>query len=136
MPNIDPSSSNAAADFVSRLGHAGTYAAIVFVAAWGGVVSWIQNRKRGVARPFSFVELIGEITTASFCGLLACLLCQEAGLSIELTAAIAGVAGHMGSRGLFLLERALVARYLPRTVPADVSHEPSEGAEQDSQRVG
>ena len=90
-----------------------TYLAVVAVSGWGGVVSWIQRRRTGQARPFSFVELVGEVATASFCGLIAFWLCQEAGLSKYATAAVTGVAGHMGSRGLFLLERALARRYLP-----------------------
>ena len=90
-----------------------TYLAVVAVSGWGGVVSWIQRRRTGQARPFSFVELIGEVATASFCGLIAFWLCQEAQLSKYATAAITGVAGHLGSRGLFLLERALARRYLP-----------------------
>ena len=90
-----------------------TYLAVVAVSGWGGVVAWIQRRRTGQARPFSFVELIGEVATASFCGLIAFWLCQEAQLSKYATAAITGVAGHLGSRGLFLLERALARRYLP-----------------------
>lgn len=90
-----------------------TYLGVLVVSGWGGVVSWIQRRRSGQARPFSFVELVGEIATSSFCGLIAFWLCQEAELSKYLTAAIIGVAGHMGSRGLFLLERALARRYLP-----------------------
>ena len=90
-----------------------TYVGVLAVSGWGGVVSWIQRRRAGQARPFSFVELVGEVATASFCGLIAFWLCQEAGLSKYVTAAITGVAGHLGSRGLFLLERALARRYLP-----------------------
>ena len=97
-----------------------TYVGVLAVSGWGGVVSWIQRRRSGEARPFSFVELIGEIATASFCGLIAFWLCQEAQISKYATAAITGVAGHLGSRGLFLLERALLRRYLPPELVAEL----------------
>ena len=96
-----------------------TYLGVLVVSGWGGVVSWLQRRRAGAARPFSLIELIGEVSTASFCGLIAFWLCQEAHLSKYLTAAITGVAGHMGSRGLFLLERALARRYLPAELFAE-----------------
>ena len=96
-----------------------TYLGVLVVSGWGGVVSWLQRRRSGSTRPFSLIELIGEVATASFCGLIAFWLCQEAHLSKYLTAAITGVAGHMGSRGLFLLERALARRYLPAELWAE-----------------
>lgn len=120
---IEEASKAAAAEIARSVDNAPgwlTYLGVLAVSGWGGVVSWIQRRRSGEARPFSFVELIGEIATASFCGLIAFWLCQEAQLSKYATAAITGVAGHLGSRGLFLLERALLRRYLPPELAAEL----------------
>ena len=101
-----------------------TYAGVIAVSGWGGVVAFIQKRRAGVARPFNFIELIGEVTTAGFCGVLTFWLCQAWHVNEWITAAAVGVSGHMGSRGIFLLERILTRRYLPAellTQPADPS---------------
>lgn len=98
----------------------GTYLGVLAVSSWGGVVSWIQRRRSGHAAPFSFAELIGEMCTAGFCGILAFWLCQAAAMNEWITAAIVGVSGHTGSRGLFLLQRALMHRYLPAELREDL----------------
>ncbi|MCY1310560.1 LydA holin phage, holin superfamily III [compost metagenome] len=55
--------------------------------------------------PFSLVELIGEWTISSFAGIVVAYLCLAAGAPFYITAAFAGVAGHMGGRAIELLER-------------------------------
>jgi len=87
------------------------YLWVVFLSVWGGVVSYVQKVKNGIIHRFSVTELVGELVTSAFMGVLTFWLCEWARLSPLLTAAFVGVSGHMGSRGLFLLEQALRKRF-------------------------
>ena len=51
------------------------------------------------------VELIGEIATSAFAGLITFWLCEAAQLDPLVTAALVGISGHMGSRALYQFER-------------------------------
>ena len=82
-----------------------TYVWVAALSAWGGVVGWIRKRRDGHARPFSFTELVGEIMTSAFAGVLTFWLCEAAGFNPLITAALIGISGHMGSRAIFHLER-------------------------------
>lgn len=75
---------------------------------WGGTASYVAKVKK-MNIPFSLVELIGEWTISSFAGIVTAYLCLAAGAPFYLTAAFAGVAGHMGGRAIELLERRFVA---------------------------
>ncbi len=77
----------------------------LLVAALGGAVNFFQKVKAGESRPFNFPELIGELVIAAFAGMLTYWLCQYAGLNQWLMAALVGMAGHGGSRALFVLEK-------------------------------
>ncbi len=80
------------------------YLWFVVLALWGGTASYI-NRVRKTKSPFSFIELVGEWTISGFAGLMTAFVCAEMGLSFYLTAALAGVSGHMGGRAIFIMER-------------------------------
>lgn len=71
----------------------------------------LQKRRN---RQFNLIEFIGECTTSAFAGVLAFWVCQWAeqvlGLHPSLTPAIVGVAGHMGSRFIVLLEGKLTKK--------------------------
>lgn len=82
-----------------------TYAWVTVLASWGGLVSFIGKVRSGEVRAFNLVELIGELCTSAFTGVLTFLLCQAAGMNGLLTAALVGISGHMGSRCLFMFER-------------------------------
>ena len=94
MPEKDPSSYG----FI-------TYILVSVLAAWGGIVNWIRKRKSGDTRPFNFTELIGEIITSAFAGVLTFWLCEWSGVPPLLTAAMIGISGHMGSRAIFQMEK-------------------------------
>jgi hypothetical protein len=81
-----------------------TYAWVMALASWGGVVSYIRRVKAGTAEKFSFMELIGEIVISAFTGVLTFWLCELGGFPDLLTAAFVGVSGHMGSRAIALME--------------------------------
>ena len=82
-----------------------TYAWVSTLAAWGGVVNFIRKTQDGVARPFNITELVGEILTSAFAGVLTFWLCEAAGFSGLITAALVGISGHMGSRAIFQMEQ-------------------------------
>ena len=80
------------------------YVWFALLALWGGTVSYISRVRRNNA-PFSFVELIGEWTISAFAGIMTALICQELEFSLILTAALAGISGHMGGRAIYMLEQ-------------------------------
>lgn len=88
-----------------------TYLWVIFLAGWGGVVNFLRKLKSGEVRAFNFTELVGEIVTSAFTGIITFFLCQNAGMHDLLTAALVGISGHMGSRALFRLEQMLRSRF-------------------------
>lgn len=86
------------------------YLWFVMLAAWGGTASYVTRlKKNGTA--FSFAELIGEWTISGFAGVITAYLCHVADFSYFATAALAGVAGHMGGRGIALMEYAITKHF-------------------------
>jgi len=81
-----------------------TYLWVILLSVWGGVVSFFAKVKRGDVRAFNFIELIGEIVTAGFAGLLTFWFAEAANLNPLITAALVGISGHMGSRAIYAME--------------------------------
>lgn len=80
-----------------------TFLWVIALSAWGGIVSYFHKiEKLGVS--FSLFKLAAEIFTSGFVGVITFLLCDAARLSWEVSAALVGVSGHMGTRALFILE--------------------------------
>lgn len=94
MPEKDPTTYSLA-----------TYAWVTILSVLGGFVSFAGKVREGRARPFNIVELVGELVTSFFVGVLTFYLCEAAGISQLITAGVVGISGHMGTRALFLLER-------------------------------
>lgn len=76
----------------------------------GGVINWLARIKKGRTRPFNIIELLGEVFTSGFIGLGAFMIVNSLGEPLGLCAAAAGVAGHMATRLLYLLERIIENR--------------------------
>ena len=76
----------------------------------GGAVNWYAKVKRGHTRAFNIIELIGEIFTSGFVGLGVFMLLAAMDQPAGGCAAAAGVGGHMATRLLFAIERAVEAR--------------------------
>jgi hypothetical protein len=81
-----------------------TYVWVFALSAWGGFVSFWRKLKDGKARPFNIMELVGELFTSAFAGVITFWLCQAAALDGLLTAALVGISGHMGSRAIAQME--------------------------------
>ncbi|WFP48516.1 phage holin family protein [Methylomonas sp. EFPC3] len=82
-----------------------TYAWVMLLSTLGGVVSFNTKLRTGAARPFNIMELLGEILTSAFVGVLTFYLCEAAGVPQLVGAALVGISGHMGSRAIFRFER-------------------------------
>lgn len=100
------------------------YALILFLAMLGGVVSWYTKVRKGELAAWNVSSLVGEMTTSAFAGLMAFYFCEYMNYPPLLTAAVAGIAGHMGTRGIAwaegLLQRRVLARQVGDTKPADL----------------
>ncbi len=88
-----------------------TYGWVMLLSTWGGLVSWIRKRREGVVRPFNVMELIGELMTSGFSGVLTFWLCELSNTPPLLTAALVGISGHMGSRAIFQFEQWVEERF-------------------------
>jgi hypothetical protein len=92
-----------------------TYLWVVGLSAWGGVVSFMRKMRDGNARPFNIMELIGEIFTSAFAGMVTFWLAELANFPPLLVAALVGISGHMGSRSIGMLEQYFTKKFqLPK----------------------
>jgi hypothetical protein len=82
-----------------------TYSWVFLLAILGGVVSFYRKLQTGHTQIFNIVEFIGELCTSAFAGVITFWLCENAAISPLLTAAMVGISGHMGSRGIYVLEK-------------------------------
>lgn len=82
-----------------------TYLWVLIISSWGGVVGIHRKIQQGTLRPFNFVEILGELSTSAFVGIITFWMCELADFPPLMTAALVGITGHMGSRALFQLEQ-------------------------------
>lgn len=80
------------------------------MAVGGGAVNWYARVKQGHTKVFNFIELIGEIFVSGFVGLGVFMFLAGIEQPLGVCAAAAGVCGHMGTRLLFAVERAVEAK--------------------------
>jgi len=80
------------------------YGFILLVSLLGGLVGWFTKVRKGEVNGSDFRMLVGELTTSAMAGLLTFWLCEWASVSPLLTATFAGGSGHMGVKGIVLLE--------------------------------
>lgn len=88
-----------------------TYAWVIGLSVWSGVAGFISKLRSGKARPFNFSELAGDIIISGLAGLLTFYLAEAAEINPLITAALVGVAGHMGSRAIALMEDWATAKF-------------------------
>lgn len=97
-------------ELASSLKSGWAYVWFIVLGIWGGTASYLSRmRKKGL--PFSVAELVGEWVISAFSGVITALLCMDLGMSIELTAAMSGVAGHMGGRATYMFEQYIVSKF-------------------------
>jgi hypothetical protein len=88
-----------------------TYAWVVGLSSWAGVVSFYRKMNNGEVKIFNITQFIGEIVTSGLVGVITFFLCEYAGFSQLLTAALVGISGHMGSRAIMLMEKVAESKY-------------------------
>lgn len=99
----------------------GTYAWVLGIAMLGGAAQFYRNVKAGRSRPFNLAEFVGELLISGFAGFITFLLCKAANVNPYITAAFIGIAGHMGSRAIFMGEQLLektASKFLGVTITA------------------
>lgn len=99
------------------------YGFILATALLGGVVSWYAKVRKGEAQPWNLTQLIGELATSAFAGLLAFWLCELSNAPQLLTASLVGIAGHMGTRAISAFEAFAQQRWGQVTQPPKDSTE-------------
>lgn len=72
-----------------------------------GVVNWWARVRQGKTQLFNFFELIGEMFTSGMVGLGVFMGLAAVDQPAGLCAAAAGISGHMATRLLFAIERAI-----------------------------
>lgn len=81
-----------------------SYLWVVGLSSLGGIVHYF-NVMRETKMKFNLFALIGEILTSAFVGIITFFLCDAAGLNWQMTAAMVGISGHMGTRAIFKFEK-------------------------------
>ena len=83
----------------------------VFALAALAAITQIYQKVQSGHLVFTWWRFFGEMITSAFVGVITFLICDAAGLEPVVSAAMVGVASHMGSRAIFLLEGWLKARF-------------------------
>ncbi|NLR74208.1 phage holin family protein [Leeia aquatica] len=91
-------------DWWPLLKQVATYGWVMGLSMLGGAVSHLQ-RINALRLRFRWLAFAAELLTSGFVGLLTYWLCQAAAMSAPMTAVMVGIAGHMGTRSLFRLEK-------------------------------
>jgi LydA holin phage, holin superfamily III len=81
-----------------------TYGFMLGVSIIGGLVSFYARVKRGEAHYTNVMQLIGELCTSAFAGLITFWVCEWRDVPPILTAPIVGIAGHLGARAITMFE--------------------------------
>ena len=76
---------------------------VLLIALLGGTVAFIGKVRAGATRCFNLGEFIGDMFISAVTGMFFYWLCQGLGFNQWVTAAIVGMAGHAGSRAIFML---------------------------------
>lgn len=88
-----------------------TYAWVVLIAAWGGLVRFLNSRRE---RKETLGESLGTLAigliTSVFVGVLTFYACEIANFEKLTTAIWVAINGHLGAQAMQLFEKAMVSR--------------------------
>jgi ABC-type sugar transport system substrate-binding protein len=87
------------------------YGFVLGMALMGGLVGWYAKVRKGEAQAWNITQLVGELCTSAFAGLLCFWLCELVGAPALLGACLVGVAGHMGTRAITAFEAYAMKRW-------------------------
>lgn len=84
---------------------------LIFLAVglWGGLCHYLGGVRSG-RRRLSLFEVAGDLTYSGFAAVMTAAAAHHFELGYWPTIVLCGMSGHMGSRTIFLLERALKRR--------------------------
>jgi hypothetical protein len=74
------------------------YAGVMTISFWGGFVRFLESKES-----FSWRNLIAQLSSSSFAGMMTYLGCQYANINGPLTGVLCGVAAHMGTPAIIAL---------------------------------
>ena len=74
-----------------------TYTWVFCLAILGGIVNFMRKLQNGQARIFNIAELVGEVVTSGFAGVICFWLCENANISPLVTAALVGIVANFSS---------------------------------------
>lgn len=111
------------------------YLWFLLLAVWGGTVNYI-NRVKKTGLPFSIVELIGEWAISGFVGIVTIYVCMSMKMGYYETGAIVGIAGHMGGRAIFIMEKWMQDKlyWIPKNGESKYSEDDKGGRYDDERR--
>lgn len=88
-----------------------TYAWVVLMAAWGGLVRFLNSmRRRKESLRDALFTLFSGLVTSVFVGVLTFYACESAGFEKLNTAICVAITGHMGAEGIRILQNGVLAR--------------------------
>lgn len=82
-----------------------TYAWVLVLSMWGGSVSYYRKLRSNQDDRVRLMELIGELFTSGFVGIITFWLCEQSGIPQLYSAALVGITSHMGSRAIYIAEQ-------------------------------
>jgi hypothetical protein len=90
------------------------YGFMLATAVLGGLVSWYAKVRKGEVSAWGVNQLVGELATSAFAGLICFWGCEAMGLQQIWTAPLVGIAGHMGTRAITAFEEFAQRRWAPK----------------------
>lgn len=103
------------------------YLLFALIGAWGGILArlhMLMGGKQQVTVLRTLMMLTVDVMTSGSCGVVVFWLGEAFGLPLLVSAALAGVCGHMGSRFLFLLERLVILKVSTKIQPPACEDKP------------
>jgi hypothetical protein len=81
------------------------YLYVFGISALAGIVNYIGKVSQGRSKVFCAGELVGEIITSVFVGIMTFYICEASGVTPLLSAALIGLTSHMGTRAIIIAQR-------------------------------
>lgn len=95
----EPNLQTTTTEIANSAPHIWPYVWTILLSAWGGIVNYIDETEKQ-KKPWNWRELLFDVVTSSFAGVLTYLFCQAANIHGPMAAVLIGVSGHMGTRAL------------------------------------
>jgi uncharacterized membrane protein (DUF4010 family) len=87
------------------------YLYVFGISALAGIVNYIGKISQGRSKVFCAWELIGEIVTSVFVGVMTFYICEASGVEPLLSAALIGLTSHMGTRAIIVAQRFFAKKF-------------------------